>query len=138
MQRNLKRRLLIIAGTIFTGIGVVGIFVPLLPTTPFLLLASACYARSSQSFNNRLLNNRFFGAYLKNYIEGKGVPIKIKIGPIVLLWITIGCTTAFAINNPAIRIVLFIIATGVTVHIVLIKTTSKEGPALKEDSSEKI
>jgi len=131
VQRNLKRRLLIIAGTIFTGIGVVGIFVPLLPTTPFLLLASACYARSSQSFNNRLLNNRFFGAYLKNYIEGKGVPIKIKIGPIVLLWITIGCTTAFAINNPAIRIVLFIIATGVTVHIVLIKTISKE------DSSEK-
>jgi len=131
VQRNLKRKLLIIAGTIFTGIGVVGIFIPILPTTPLLILAAACYARSSQSFYNRLLNNRFFGAYLKNYIEGKGVPIKIKIGTIVLLWITIGCTTAFAINNPAIRIVLFIIATGVTVHIVLIKTISKE------DSSEK-
>lgn len=135
MRRNLKRKLLIIAGTIFTGIGVVGIFIPLLPTTPFLLLASACYARSSQSFNNRLLNNKFFGAYLKNYIEGKGVPIKIKIGTIVLLWITIVCTVVFAVNNPAIRIVLLIIAIGVTVHIALIKTTSKEDPALKEDSS---
>lgn len=131
MQRNLKRKLLIIAGTISTGIGVVGIFIPILPTTPLLILAAACYARSSQRFYNWLLSNRLFGAYMRNYTEGKGVPIKIKIGTIVLLWITIGCTTAFAINNLAIRIVLFIIATGVTVHIALIKTISKENSSGK-------
>ena len=69
------RYLLIISGTIFLGFGIVGIFLPILPTTPFLLLSAACYARSSQRFYYWLMNNKWFGNYIKNYNEGRGVPL---------------------------------------------------------------
>ncbi|MBA7482190.1 MAG: DUF454 family protein [Dehalococcoidia bacterium] len=123
MPEKLKRRLLIAAGTISTAIGIVGIFVPILPTTPFLLLAAACYLRSSQKFYNWLLNARFIGAYVRNYVQGKGMPWKVKIITILLLWITITCSIIFAVQALIIRVILLIIAIGVSVHILLIKTT---------------
>jgi len=116
------RYLLIIAGTIFLGFGIIGIFLPILPTTPFLLLAAACYARSSQRFYNWLMNNKWFGNYIKNYHEGRGVPLKFKIFTISLLWITILTSIYFVINNFWIEIILIIIAIGVTIHIITIKT----------------
>lgn len=119
----MKKGLLIIAGSISTAIGIVGIFIPILPTTPFLLLAAACYVRSSQRFYDGLLGNRVFGAYIKNYLEGKGIPIKLKIITLALLWITIGLSVTFAVQHVVIRIVLMIVAIGVTVHIVLVKTS---------------
>jgi len=122
MRSNARRRLLIIAGTLFTAIGIVGIFVPILPTTPFLLLAAACYMRSSERFYNRLLHNRLFGAYLSNYLAGRGMPLRVKIWTIALLWATIGGTALFAVNHLAIRIVLILVAICVTVHIALLKT----------------
>ncbi|TES87679.1 MAG: DUF454 domain-containing protein [Dehalococcoidia bacterium] len=123
MPEKLKRRLLIAAGTISTAIGIVGIFVPILPTTPFLLLAAAFYLRSSQKLYDRLLNNRFIGAYVRNYLQGKGMPRKVKIITILLLWITITCSIIFAVQGLIIRAILLIIAIGVSVHILLIKTT---------------
>ncbi|MBU2536604.1 MAG: YbaN family protein [Chloroflexota bacterium] len=126
MPEKLKRRLLIIAGTISTAIGIIGIFVPILPTTPFLLLAAACYLRSSQRFYNWLLNNRFIGAYVRNYLQGRGMPLKIKIITILLLWVTIACSIIFAVDNLIIRVILLIIAIGVTVHIILIRTAKEK------------
>lgn len=126
MPEKLKKGLLIFAGTVFTATGVIGIFVPVLPTTPFLLLAAACYLRSSQRFYNWLLGNRFFGAYVSNYLHGRGMPRKIKIATIFLLWLTISCSIIFAVQALVIRIILLIIAVGVTVHILLIKTTPKD------------
>ncbi len=126
MPEKLKKGLLIFAGTTFTAIGIIGIFVPILPTTPFLLLAAACYLRSSRRLYNWLLNNRFFGAYVRNYLDGRGMPRKIKIATILLLWITIACSIIFAVQALVIRVILFIIAIGVTVHIILIKTTPKD------------
>jgi len=79
ISNKFLRYLLIIAGTIFLGFGVIGIFLPILPTTPFLLLAAVCYARSSQRFYNWLMNNKWFGNYIKNYYGGRGVPLKFKI-----------------------------------------------------------
>ena len=70
---------LIIIGTISTGIGIVGIFLPILPTTPFFLLAAACYVRSSKRFYHWLLNNKFFGIYVKNYVEGKKISKTIYV-----------------------------------------------------------
>jgi len=125
MPEKLKRRLLIVAGTIATAIGIIGIFIPILPTTPFLLLAAACYLRSSQKFYHWLLNNRLFGAYVRNYLQGKGMPRKIKVFTILLLWTTITCSIVFAVQSLIIRVVLLVIAVGVSVHIVLIKTTPK-------------
>jgi len=126
MPKKLKKGLLIIAGTISTAIGIVGIFVPILPTTPFLLLAAACYLRSSRRFYNWLLNSRFFGAYVRSYLQGRGMPLKIKIITICVLWVTITCSAIFAVEDLIIRIILFIIAAGVTVHIILIRSSAKK------------
>jgi uncharacterized membrane protein YbaN (DUF454 family) len=122
LSNRFFKYLLIIAGTIFLGFGIIGIFLPILPTTPFLLLAAACYARSSKRFYNWLMNNRWFGTYIKNYREGRGVPLKVKVFTISLLWITILASVFFIISNFLIEIILIIIAIGVTIHILTIKT----------------
>ena len=125
-SNQLLRWILITAGTIFVGLGIIGIFLPILPTTPFLLLAAACYARSSKKFYGRLLNNKLFGVYIKNYREGKGVPLKVKIFSISLLWITILFSVFLIIQISWIGIFLIIIAVGVTVHILTIKTFTQK------------
>jgi len=119
---NLSKGVLIIAGTCFVGLGIVGIFLPLLPTTPFLLLAAACYARSSERFYNWLLNNRWFGRYIKNYLEGKGLPLKVKVLSLCLLWITIGYSVVFVVDTLVVRVILIVIAVGVTIHILFTRT----------------
>jgi len=116
------RYLLIIVGTICLVFGIVGIILPILPTTPFLLLAAACYARSSQRFYNWLMNNRWFGNYIKNYREGRGVPLKFKVFIISLLWITILFSIYYVVDNFWIEIILIMTAIGVTIHIITIKT----------------
>jgi hypothetical protein len=126
MQATAKKRLLIGAGTLSTGLGIIGIFVPILPTTPFLLLAAACYMRSSERFYQWLTNNRVFGAYVRNYIEGRGMPRRIKVFTILLLWVGIGLSIAFGVQNTVVRIVLVSIAIGVTVHIALIRKRKVE------------
>jgi uncharacterized membrane protein YbaN (DUF454 family) len=120
MSNRLKRQLLITIGTICVAIGVIGIFIPILPTTPFLLLAAACYMRSSQKFYNWLMNNRLFGTYMRNYLEGRGIPIKVKVFTIALLWVTIGISV-WAVANWVVTVILLIIATAVTLHIIFIK-----------------
>ena len=107
------------------AVGILGIFVPILPTTPFLLLAAACFIRSSHKNYTWLLDNRFFGSYIKNYIQGKGIPSKIKVITVILLWITIGLSAWFATQEVAIRVILILVAVGVTTHIVLMKTLGK-------------
>lgn len=104
-------------GTLSVGLGFVGIFVPLLPTTAFLLLAAWCYARSSERFYNWLLGNRMFGRYLTSYIEGRGVPLKTKIVSLLLLWFTILSSVVFFIENIYIDLLLIGIAAGVSYHI---------------------
>jgi len=126
MRTTAKRRLLIVAGTLSTGLGIIGIFIPILPTTPFLLLAAACYMRSSERFYQWLINNRVFGAYIRSYIEGRGMPVRMKIFTILLLWLAIGLSIAFGIQNTVVRIVLICVAIGVTTHICLIKKRKVE------------
>jgi uncharacterized membrane protein YbaN (DUF454 family) len=122
---RLIRGLLIVAGTLSVGLGVLGIFLPLLPTTPFLLIAAACYAKSSERFYNWLLGNKWFGNYIKDYREKKGIPRKVKIASISLLWAAITFSTLFATDNLPVRIVLVLIATSVTVHVLFIRTLRK-------------
>lgn len=112
---------MIITGTFLIGVSIVGIFIPILPTTPFLLLAATLYARSSKRFYNWLVNNRILGRYIKNYREGKGIPLKAKIIAISILWITIGYSAILAMEILWVRILLVIIAIGVTVHIVRVR-----------------
>ena len=122
MSNSLTRGVLVIAGTIFTGLGLLGIFLPLLPTTPFLLLAVACYARSSKRFYCWLLNNKWFGTYIRDYREGKGIKLKLKVFVISLLWFTILYSTISIVHNQLVSIILVLVALCVTVHLVTIRT----------------
>jgi len=122
---GLLRGLLIFAGTVFVGLGVLGIFLPLLPTTPFLLLAAACYAKSSKRFYHWLLSNRWFGKYIKNYREKRGIPSRVKISTISILWIAIALSAYFATESFLVRAILVLIAIGVTVHILSMRTMKR-------------
>lgn len=121
-QRILKG-LLLVAGTICLVLGAIGIVLPMLPTTPFLLLAAACYLRSSERMHNWLLNNRWFGEYIKNYQQGKGIPLKTKIAAITILWAAILYSTFFIVHQILIaQIALVAVAVAVSVHLIRLPT----------------
>ena len=120
-MKNIRRWLLIACGMLCVAVGVIGIFVPLLPTTSPLLLAAFCFARSSPRFYHWLLHNRVFGSYIKNYREGRGMPLRSKVVTLGLLWLTIGFSIIY-IAPWWIKLLLLIIALGVTIHILWIKT----------------
>lgn len=121
VRKQIQRRLLLIAGILSTLLGIVGIFVPLLPTTPLLLLAAACFMRSSERFYNKLVNHKILGVYIKNYIEKKGIPIKVKLFSLGMLWAGILSTVIFATDVLWLRILLITIALVVSIHIALIR-----------------
>ena len=120
-RKKIVKALYFTGGTISLILGIIGIVLPILPTTPFLLLAAACYARSSKKFYDWLLNNRILGSYIRNYIEGRGMPLKVKIFTISMLWITILISAFLIIQISWVRLVLIIIAIAVTIHIILIR-----------------
>lgn len=125
-MRNIHRSPFVRAFLLFIGIislllGIVGIFIPLLPTTPFLLLASYSFARSNDRFNNWLLTNRFFGAHLQGYINRRTVKRQIKWATIGILWITI-IVSVLVIHTPMfVKALLVAIAIGVTIHLSTLK-----------------
>jgi len=122
MKQKWVRISLITAGTLSMGLGILGIFVPVLPTIPFLLLAAACYARSSQKFYDWLLNNKYFGSYIRNYQQRKAIPLKAKVLTIALLWATIVCSVMFAVESFVVRVLLILIAVGVSIHVFSLRT----------------
>lgn len=133
-MKLLAKTLLIACGTMSVALGIVGLFLPLLPTTPFLLLAAACFARSSEKLYDWLLGNRWFGKCIRNYREGKGIPPRRTAVAIALLWVTIGYTAIVAVSLLWIRLVLLVIAVGVTVHLVSISTTVRSRRRFLPDS----
>ena len=104
------------------AIGAIGIVLPLLPTTPFLLLAAACYIRSSPRFHQWLMNNRVLGCYIRDYCSGRGIPLRAKVFTLSLLWLTIGYSAIFVVEMTWVRVLLAAIAVGVTVHLLAIRT----------------
>lgn len=116
------RYLLIGMGSVSVFLGVLGIFLPLLPTTPFLLLACALYAKSSKRFYALLLNHKILGNYIRDYTERRGMLRKTKIMTLLLLWATIGLSIAFAADNVIIKILLLCTAAAVSLHIIGLKT----------------
>ena len=122
MSKKLTRVILVIAGSVFTGLGLLGIFLPLLPTTPFLLLAVACYAKSSKRCHFWLLDNKWFGSFIKDYHEKKGITLRVKIISISLLWISISYSVLLVIGNLFVSSIMVIIALGVTVFLIDLNT----------------
>jgi len=119
---RIARILLRTAGLLSLILGGVGIFLPLLPTTPFLLLAAVCYAKSSKRSYNWLMTNRWFGEYIRNWHEGRGIPMKTKILTIAFLILTIGYSAVFIVPFFIGKIVLILIAMCVSMHIISFPT----------------
>ncbi|MDP2301796.1 MAG: YbaN family protein [Ignavibacteria bacterium] len=119
---QLYRYFYLISGFLLVGIGILGIFLPLLPTTIFLILASACFMKSSPRANEWLKNNKYLGPYVKNYQEKTGLTKTTKIINIIILWISISLSAFYLTEEFYIRVLLAIIAVGVTIHLLMIKT----------------
>jgi uncharacterized protein len=121
----MKRYLFLLAGIISLLLGTIGIVVPLLPTTPFLLLSAYCFFKSSSRMYNWLLNHKILGTYIKNYLVYKAIPVKTKVLTILFLWITI--TISVLITNKLwLTFVLYTIAILVSIHILSFKTLTKK------------
>ena len=86
-MNSAKKALLVAAGSLCIVLAVLGVFLPLLPTTPFLLLASACYVRSSERLHGWLMGNRLLGGYIRNFKERRGIPLRAKFVTVALLWL---------------------------------------------------
>ncbi len=117
MTSRLLKALLVLCGTVSVALGVVGIFLPLVPTTVFLLLAAACYARSSDRFYRWLVTHRWLGSYIRNHYEGRGMRRRDKTVTLIALWAGIGATAFWTVDAVWLRVVLFGIALGVTIHV---------------------
>lgn len=121
-RNRLARLLWTAAGTLSLAVGVVGIILPVLPTTPFVLIAAACYLRGSKKMYDKLVENRYFGSYLRDYMEGRGVSKRATVVSITSLWILILLSVVFATNDLIIRAVLIAVATAVTIHLLRLRT----------------
>ena len=121
----LKRWLLIGAGTFFFGMAILGVFVPLLPSTPFVLLAAACYVRSSETLYQKLQSNRWTGPAIRNFHEGKGMPRRAKITTVFILWSSLIISAVF-VDLFWVRMIL--LAVGVGVSLFVWKKIPQSGP----------
>ncbi len=110
-----------ILGTMFLLVGVLGVVLPLLPATPFLLLASACYVRGSTTLHNWLMRNRYLGPYITNIKDKRGMPIKAKIITITVLWVSL-LFSMYRVDSFLLDLTLLIVGIGVTTLILKLKT----------------
>jgi uncharacterized membrane protein YbaN (DUF454 family) len=116
--------LLNIVGVLALLLGVLGIFLPLLPTTPFLLLASACFARGSTRMHNWLLSHGMFGEYLRNYEAGRGIPARAKVLALVMMWSSLAYA-AWRYESVVLRLALLAVGAGVSIYLLRLPTYVK-------------
>ena len=114
--------LYVILGSISLVLGTLGIFLPLLPTTPFYLLTAWLYMRGSERLYQKAMNNKYFGSIVRNFYEDKSIPLKTKIIIVSMLWGSILFSAFFAVSAWWLRLLLFAIAIGVTIHVLSYKT----------------
>lgn len=120
------KRLLIFLGLLTLVLGVLGVFLPLLPTTPFLLLSAYFFSKSSEKFYNLLLTNKYIGKYITDFRAGNGITMKTKVSSLVVMWLAIGSSVVWFISFVPAKIILLVIASSVTYYLLSLIT-------LKED-----
>jgi len=131
--QDVKKALLIIAGSVSLVLGLVGVFIPVLPTTPFLLLTAFCYARSSRKLYDWLMNHKYLGPYLYNYVKHRAVYKRTKISALIFLWASL-LLSIILVDHWHIRIVLMVVGLAVSLHLISLKTIKTNLP---KDSGDK-
>ncbi len=117
----------LVAGFFFVGIGMVGIVVPGLPTTPFMILAAACFARSSRRFYRWVMTNRIFGAQVRRFREGKGISLRGKVFSVSAMTLFILLAVIFAIPNHLLWVKVLMLVLG-TIGVTYILTRPTDTP----------
>jgi len=123
-MKTLKPILLTTLGLVSLGLGAAGAFLPVLPTTPFVLLAAACFSASSKRLHAWLGRSRFFGPYIEHYRNGTGIKVSLKVSSLIFLWAGL-IASMVAVRTWWIYLALGLVGAGVTVHLLLIKTERK-------------
>ncbi len=126
VNNRLLRWLLIIIGFLATGLGIIGIFVPLLPTTPFLLLAATCFARSSGRFHRWLVNHNQLGPMIRGYLNGSGIPLRAKRIAIALVWLTLPPSALLLVPPVWAKTLLVLLAISITWYLLRLPTFQEE------------
>ena len=116
-----RRAALVTAGSAAAVMGGIGAVLPIIPTTPFLIIAALCFSTSSPRMYGWLIRNRYFGEYIENYREGKGVSRRNKIYALVFLWAMLA-VSALLMRNGIVLIVLPLVGAAVSAHILLLKS----------------
>ncbi len=113
---------LILVGTLSLALGVLGIVLPLVPTTPLFLLAAACYIRSSERLYRWLLSSPWLGPFIRDYREGLGIPPRVKATVLIVLWMTVTGSALLLITVNWVRVLLFLVAAAVSCYLLSIKS----------------
>lgn len=113
----MKKTLLMVIGTITLILGFIGVFLPVVPTTPFVLISLACFINTSEKMHRFVMTNKYLGPYAKAYASGEGIPQKAKLKAVFLIWLTIGFSVIFILDHLALRLMLLLIATIVSTYI---------------------
>jgi len=116
----MKKIMLLICGFVMLGIGAVGVFLPILPTTPFIIVAAGCFSASSPAIYRKLERSPFFGPYIKGIRDRTPIPRRTRIQGIVVLWVLLIISAVIVRSLPVI-IILVAVGVGVTVHLILIR-----------------
>lgn len=114
------------AGAVCVGLGFAGVFLPLLPTTPFLLLALYLFARSSPEYARKVLDHKLLGPYVRGYVSKQGIPLRVKATAIGVMWAGMLLSAFVFVSDLRVRLLLLVIAVAVTLHIALKKTAPRE------------
>jgi hypothetical protein len=121
------RAVLVGAGTACVALGVLGLFLPVLPTTPFLLLAAACYARASERFYNWLLNNRTFGPTIREWRRYRSIPYRTKLTAIALMSLTLASSIVCFVRSPYLQAAFSLLGVGLAVWLYRIPSRDRPG-----------
>lgn len=132
-MNNVQRILLVILGTVSLAVGIIGAFLPVLPTTPFILLSIICYVRSSRRMYVWVMNSRFAGKHVHNVLRGHGIPLSVKIFSVAMSFCMIGYVSIFQTENFLVRLLLGLLFVVQIYFMVRIKTLKK--PYRSRDSN---
>lgn len=124
-MQTIKRIFLVSTGSLSLALAILGVFLPLLPTTPFLLLSAACFVRSSDRLYQWLINHKQLGPYIRNYRGGNGIPLKAKVIGVTTLWASMLFTIFFVVPLIAVKILLALIGAYFTWFILKQRTLEK-------------
>lgn len=114
--------LLTILGFVSLGFAILGVFLPVLPTTPLLLLAAALFLRGNRHWYEWLMNHPKFGPYISNFVVHKAIPARVKAVSVSMVWITLLNCAVFVADHWAFRAFFVILAAAITIHILSYKT----------------